>query len=219
MKLLNIHRISSIINDNEVQSILFNNKINFKFDAPLFNVGIHPWDCEKGILSDLEEVIKLYSSQIFAIGEIGLDKIKGPGIEKQKEVFENQIELAQRYQINNLLIHSVKSYYDFIPYIKEESLNFIFHDFNGVPDQISQLRKYPNTYFSLGNNFLKDNSQIYQNLHLIPRNRLFFETSDKDFSILEVYQRYCFALELELTDIIQCINTNFSQIAKQGAFL
>ena len=78
---------------------LFNNR--FGFDAELytgtyFSAGIHPWDSDREIaISKLEQLVAHHNC--LAVGECGLDKLKGPDLKVQQKVFLMQLELAGQY--------------------------------------------------------------------------------------------------------------------------
>ena len=80
-------------------------KVTYKRHS--FSCGIHPWYSE-----DSEPQLKyLYEiatdPRIIAIGETGLDKLKGPSLNVQIPVFKSHIELAEKLK-KPLIIHAVK---------------------------------------------------------------------------------------------------------------
>lgn len=77
-----------------------------KYNNVFATVGIHPHDAESGLpqMSELENLIN--SNKVVAIGETGLDFYKNfSPQDKQKIVFEKQLELAIKYQ-KPIIIHS-----------------------------------------------------------------------------------------------------------------
>ena len=76
-----------LVTDDEVVSLV---NIENRSDLPLrderhvLSYGIHPWYADK---EPDEEVLDTVS----VIGEIGLDKVKGPSMERQKQVFKRQL--------------------------------------------------------------------------------------------------------------------------------
>ena len=62
--------------------------------------GIHPWKADETfVVPDL--------SGKLAIGECGLDGLRGPSMERQEEVFVQQIRLSEEVE-RPLIIHCVK---------------------------------------------------------------------------------------------------------------
>ena len=71
------------------------------YDEIYFCLGIHPENCEDSLKS-IEELIKenLDNPKFVGIGEIGLDyHWSTDNIERQKEVFEYQLKLADKYNL------------------------------------------------------------------------------------------------------------------------
>ncbi|MBQ5461586.1 MAG: TatD family hydrolase, partial [Bacteroidaceae bacterium] len=61
------------------------------------SVGIHPWDVTKNWQDDFEILKKrVLQPQVVAIGECGLDKLRGGEWSLQKDCFQAQIDLAKQ---------------------------------------------------------------------------------------------------------------------------
>ncbi len=62
------------------------------------SVGLHPWFLTKeNAESDLIKISKLLDNQcVIALGECGLDRLKGESLEFQTHIFEAQIHLAEK---------------------------------------------------------------------------------------------------------------------------
>ena len=103
-----------------------------KYDLVYGAIGIHPESANEYIQEDLdfiEEHIK--DSKIVAIGEIGLDYywVKN-NKEKQKELFEYQLKLAEKYNVP-VIIHSREATQDTIDILKKYKVKGIIHSFSG----------------------------------------------------------------------------------------
>ena len=61
-----------------------------------FAAGIHPWHLNEGNRNKLAEFMQKVAPHpaVVAIGEAGFDRLRGPGIELQREVFDEQVRLA-----------------------------------------------------------------------------------------------------------------------------
>lgn len=82
-----------------------------KADALLYFVsaGIHPWQLKEDFSLQMNQLTKLASSKnVIAIGECGLDRIKGPAIEIQIDAFRAQIDIANRVN-KPMILHLVKA--------------------------------------------------------------------------------------------------------------
>ena len=95
--------------------------------------GIHPWQADKAFgVPDL--------SGKLAIGECGLDALRGPSLEVQEEVFRGQIALSERLG-KPLIIHCVKALDRLLKVQKTPipSQKWMFHGFRGKPQQLRSL--------------------------------------------------------------------------------
>ena len=98
----------------------------FKEDYPLseeivrYSVGIHPWHLTESNADEhwqwLVEVAN--RPQVVAIGECGLDKLKGPSLALQMDVFKRCALLAEERSLP-LIIHAVKCSNELIHLKKE----------------------------------------------------------------------------------------------------
>lgn len=106
--------------------------------------GIHPWDTAA---SDEEierqlEILRIKSSerQTVAIGEAGLDTLRGAPLDRQEEIFVKQAEIASQAG-KPLIIHCVKAY-DRILGLKRRLAPknlWVIHGFRGKPQLARQL--------------------------------------------------------------------------------
>ena len=125
-------------------------KTTKRFKNTIGAVGIHPWYAENidsSALQCLEECLQTHPS--LWIGECGIDRIKNPDTQNQKDVFRSQIELANKYK-RPLIIHSVKAdaeigeFFDLLP------KQTIFHSFTGSLEWGQKIQK---AGFYIGINF------------------------------------------------------------------
>ena len=138
------------------------------------SVGIHPWHTSN---VDDETITRLQSlaalPQVLAIGETGLDALKGASIEFQTEIFRLHVSLSEQYQ-KPLIIHCVKAFNEIIALKKElrPTMPWIIHGFRGKPQLATQLLNN-GFYISLGKHFNPDTAAI------IPHDRLFHESDEE----------------------------------------
>jgi Tat protein secretion system quality control protein TatD with DNase activity len=62
----------------------------------VFSAGVHPWEADSTttkVWSALENLV--IKQEVLMVGEIGLDKLKGPSLEVQMAVFKRQLLLAE----------------------------------------------------------------------------------------------------------------------------
>jgi TatD DNase family protein len=142
-------------------------------------IGIHPqFAHEAGIAGKFIEIYSEYSDSIGGIGEIGLDPtytlIKGNSYQKQREVFQTMLSLAERSN-KPVSIHSRKSLNDILDLIKSYNLvNMLFHWFSGNRKQLRVVMDI-GAYVSYGPPliFSEDKRVLLKNTD---KNRILIET-------------------------------------------
>jgi TatD DNase family protein len=175
-----------------------------------YSLGIHPWDSgAKGLkISEIERNSE--DKFMIAIGEIGLDKIKGPLLEIQKMCFIDQVLIAEK--INRpVIIHCVKAWNE-IAAIKKQlqpKQTWIFHGFSKAAILDSVLQE--GLMISIGAGIL-NNATLQEALLRIPNDQLFLETDDSEITILEVYKKVSTLKKLSLSELEQIIENNFKRI-------
>lgn len=204
---INIHT-HHLSKDNGV--FLFNNRFNHDkdyFSEKYYSIGIHPWDSDIEIsFTEFEKLIK--DANCLAIGECGLDKLKGPNIETQKQVLILQLELAIKYN-KPVIIHCVKAFDELIKICKSylNKITIIIHGYNKNSELAKQLISI-GFYLSLPLNFVIHNDVIELDL-----NKLFFETDDKkNNSIQTVYGTFARKYNYDLESLKAKINLNFTTV-------
>lgn len=110
-------------------------------DGGLYSAGIHPW----WTVDDLDRLwagLQTWAghAQVVAIGECGLDKLRGAGVEVQKDIFVRQLELAERRSLP-VTIHCVKAFDQLLALRKtlRPSVQWTVHGFRGKPELAKQL--------------------------------------------------------------------------------
>lgn len=167
-----------------------------------FSCGIHPWYSEdsENQLNYLKEIA--FSPRIVAIGETGIDKLKGPDMEVQIAVFLQHIEISERLQ-KPLIIHCVKAWEELIKIYRETrpTQAWIIHGFRSNP-AITQRLIDEGFMFSVG-----DKVNV-ESLPLIPLDRLFCETDEDEMDIRQVYQQIAQVIDMEMDELADKISEN-----------
>lgn len=107
----------------------------------IYSAGIHPWNAAAAtpdVIDRLEALAR--SPQVVAIGETGLDTLRGPAIDIQEHLFRLHIALASRLN-TPIIIHCVRAW-DRLLAVRRESPPvpaWIIHGFRGKPQQARQL--------------------------------------------------------------------------------
>lgn len=143
-----------------------------------YSVGIHPWYADSFDLRALEEAAA--HEAVAAIGETGLDTLRGPSLEVQEPVFRAHVKLSESLG-KPLVIHCVKAF-DRLMALKKElkpTQPWIIHGFRGKPQQAGQLLR-AGFNLSLGPNFNPETARV------IPSDRLHIETDDSPVALVAV---------------------------------
>ena len=124
-------------------------------------IGIHPWYITETAADWTERLENLLqqNSKLW-LGECGIDRLKNPNTDKQLEILQKQIALAQKYQ-RPLIIHAVKADEILRPLLSALPAKTIFHSFTGSTEWGKELQKHG---FYLGLNFSILRKKNYENL-------------------------------------------------------
>ena len=166
-----------------------------------FSAGIHPWDAGK---YDLAAFAPLFDSpRCLAIGECGLDALRGPSMDIQEQVFLQQIALSEELK-KPLIIHCVKALDRLLQRHKEQkpAMPWMFHGFRGKPQQLRSLLD-AGFYVSFGCSYNEES------LCLCPLGRMMLETDDRVGSIVELYNNVAEKRGLEVAELCKRMAENY----------
>lgn len=154
-----------------------------------YTIGKHPWWTECVLTPDEVNEIKAHfgKANCIALGEMGLDKLKGPPMETQMEILRSQLQVAKELEAP-VIIHCVRAYHQLLQVKGEfpEIKKWCIHGF-GRNATLAQQLIDAGFYLSLMPQ-LHNEEKFSQLLHAIPANRLFLETdSMPDVSIENIY--------------------------------
>ena len=170
------------------------------------SVGIHPWylDDAENQLDLLRKAIE--NKQVVAIGECGLDKLKGPSMDLQTTVFKKQIALSEEYHLP-MIIHCVKAYNELIQIKKSTHPHqpWIIHGFRGK-EALAKECILHGFHLSFGAYYQEDA------LRAVPVEKLFVETDESDMTIEEIYLRIAHTRGIELEELTESIKKNVERV-------
>jgi TatD DNase family protein len=177
-------------------------------DKKYYTVGLHPWwtDMVVTALQKKALVALLTDSNCLAMGEMGLDRLKGPNILIQMEVLRSQLTIAQELD-KPVIIHCVRAY-DQLLQIKKEfpSINkWCVHGYGRNAILAQQLIDH-GFYLSL----MPAPVAKYQNwFESLPIDKLFLETdSMPNVTIEQVYQTVVEVSGIPLESLCKQMNSN-----------
>lgn len=110
-----------------------------------YSVGIHPWNTTGGVDEDVFPVLfeKALGDNVVAIGECGLDALRGAPLAVQEEVFRRHVALSEEVG-KPVIIHCVKAFDRIIALRKElkPRQRWIIHGFRGKPQLAADLLRH-----------------------------------------------------------------------------
>lgn len=212
MQYINIHTHKQN-KETETISVVNASDCILTHDTGLFSCGIHPWRIqEQNYTIQIRNIQKTAkNSNVVAIGECGLDKIKGPALSLQLSVLHEHVQIASTYN-KPLILHCVKSYSELIHAKKSwpSSVRCIIHGFRKNKKLANQLIE-SGFYLSFGEAILYQNS-LTDCLQSIPKDKVFLETDDSEIDIKSVYNKLTEIWKMPLFEVQQIIRTNFNSI-------
>jgi TatD DNase family protein len=175
-----------------------------------FSFGIHPWEADKWESKVSEIRLNTDNQKCLALGEIGLDTLKGPDLALQKEIFIQQVAISEEIGLP-VILHCVRSWNE-LKQLKR-NLNpkqqWIFHGFT----KVSILDEVINEglMISIGSAILT-NLKLQEKITTIPINRLFLETDAAEVPIETIYAKVSELIHLPLPQLEAQIEANFKRI-------
>ena len=164
-------------------------------DNQLYSVGIHPWLTAEGIPDELWDALEEAAKhpQVVAIGECGIDLVKGGPLYKQMLVMKRQVELSERIG-KPLIIHCVHAH-DIVIGLKKDlkpTQKWLVHGFRGKPTVAAMFCK-AGIALSFGDKY--NDSSVKD----VPEGMLFAETDESEVSIEEIITRLSVLAGRDLT--------------------
>lgn len=161
--------IDSHTHDPERPMSVINWKPGMPFnEAFYYSAATHPWDA--GSPRKLDRLPE--SPRIVAVGETGIDKLKGPAIDVQMRELLKWIDVSESHSLP-LILHVVKAFPEIISLKKELSpaQPWIIHGFRGKPELAKELLRH-GFFLSLGERHNPETATI------IPPDRLLLESDE-----------------------------------------
>lgn len=184
------------------------------------SVGLHPWfvtaENWQTDLHWLQQVAQ--QPKVVALGECGLDALRGADLATQQQAFIAQIQLAQQLH-KPLIVHCVRRFNELIAIAKKHNTKqatpIIVHGFNNKTSVLHGLLN-EGFYVSFGAALLQPNSAAAKALCLTPLNRVLLETDDSAASIEQIYQQAATLLQFNVTDVVYQIQQNWKYLVNNS---
>lgn len=164
----------------------------------LYSAGIHPWSTEREITPEELDALRAaaHRPEVVAIGEAGIDAVKGGPMFRQINIFRRQALLAETVR-KPLIVHDVKAHETVLGIFRElkPSVPWIIHGFRYKPS-VARMFTDKGIYLSLGERF---NPAV---LAAVPHRLLLAETDESQLNITEIIARLSAEAGAELAPVI-----------------
>jgi len=176
-----------------------------------YSAGIHPWylnESNRRIL--IEKVAELVTHpSVIMVGEAGFDKLRGPELEIQRMVFEEQAAISELAKIP-LVIHCVRAWDELLMEHKKlrPRMPWLVHGFRGSRELAMQLISR-GMYISFWFDFIlrPESAELVRNL---PSDRIFLETDGADVNIADIYNKVSSDLKIDINELKGLLLKNFN---------
>ena len=182
---------------------------NFQpLDGLFYSVGIHPWDSDKENITQLFDLLEkaLPHPQVLAIGETGLDRLKGAEMKIQEEIFVRHCQLSESFR-KPMVLHAVRTF-DRLLYYKKQlrpSMPWLVHGFRGNAATASALLS-KGIGLSFGEKWNKEA------LLSVPDSQLLIETDEAHTDINKIIENIAAARNTTPESIKKTASTNACRI-------
>lgn len=171
-----------------------------------YTVGIHPWLTEGDVEAQMQALAEAaQNEQVMAIGETGLDSLRGAPLDVQMCLFERHIALAETLG-KPLVIHCVRTSQQVLKAWSEsrKSVVWAIHGFRGNARVVAPLVK-AGFYISFGERFNADA------LRTVPLDRLLAETDESTLPIGQIISQLAVALQMPSERLESIVAANLAR--------
>jgi TatD DNase family protein len=213
------HRQANNIQEWVMQNLMAEDYPPEDIETGHYSVGLHPYSLERVNIEDVLNKVRLATENpnVFAIGEIGLDKSIDTPLELQRKIFEVQVEIAEFAELP-VILHVVRAFNEMIDIMKSSKpvVPMIIHGYNGSARMAEDLLR-AGFLISFGEGITREDSKIVEALKVVPIEKMFLETDEGELDIREIYQLTSEYKEISMEhlrlQIFQNARTNLSRFA------
>ena len=172
------------------------------------SLGIHPWYLDaheaESQLATLRQ--SLQDDRVVALGESGLDRLRGCPLDVQISVFRHEVALAEEYRLP-MVIHCVRAFNELVRLKKElhPQQPWIIHGNRGKEIGVAELLRH-GCYVSFGAKFQTEA------VRAVPLHRLFIETDEAEESIDEIGLRIAGIKGISSEELVGAIHKNVREV-------
>ncbi len=161
----------------DVESSVYGMQLSEKYGHVFFAAGIHAQDCADKEPEDIKKLIPLLThKKCCAVGEIGLEyHYDCAPREKQKLFFEEQLRLANEYDLP-VIVHDREAHGDTMEILRKYRPKGVLHCFSGSVEMAKEVLEL-GMYIGLGGAVtFKNAKKPVEVAKFVPEDRLLFET-------------------------------------------
>lgn len=161
------------------------------------SIGLHPWHVDKDWQEKVDMVrSKAQADNVWAIGECGLDKVRGGDLSTQIQAFSAQLQIARELH-KPVIVHCVKAYDELLHAITNDD-HIIIHGFRGKWQQAKQIIA-KGALLSFGNQYnLETLRFVYSS-----NTPFFLETDDLRLSVRQIYEQVGHHLDVDVSHLVR----------------
>lgn len=179
---------------------------------PACSVGVHPWYADAADVQSHLDLVRQWATHptVWAIGECGLDRLKGPDLSVQQAVFQAQIQVSHAVG-KPLIVHCVRAFAEVAVLRKQAYPPWVLHGFNHRLSALTLILD-AGLYVSLGAPLLRPDSPASAAIAHIPPDRLLLETDNQTIAIREIYEAAAVRLVMPMAELQKRVIENARRV-------
>ncbi len=169
-----------------------------------YAAAIHPWDTGAPDIEEQFAILEKQSTSLAAIGETGLDRLRGAPLPRQIEIFQKHLAIATAHRLP-VVIHNVKCTHEILSLLKTPQLT-LWHRAPVRPTNLQAI-------ISRGAMVSFRAAELAQlDPALVPLRQLGLETDDSEDDIRQTYELAAALWKLPLPELKKHLADNFHRI-------
>lgn len=176
-----------------------------------YSVGFHPWNDVQSLSDGDFEMLEQCAAhpQVLAIGETGLDALRGGELTAQSMVYARHLQLAARLN-KPVVVHTVRTAQQILAIRRREGLDGVSLAIHGMRGNANVARLFLDAgcYLSYGLHFNPSALQC------TPLDRVLIETDDADITINDVAAQVASILGRSVSEILTLTAANAARLLR-----
>lgn len=176
-----------------------------------YSVGFHPWSGVESLTEDDFALLERCAShpQVLAIGETGLDRLRGGELACQEAVFARHLWLAHRLD-KPVVVHCVRTAQEILAVRRRLGLDHVTLAIHGLRgnEHVARTLLDAGCYLSFGTHFNE------AALLATPLDRLLVETDESQADVINVVDAVARCMGLSSRQIIEQVTANIRRLLR-----